>query len=72
MGYITSDDRIYCWACGTHTVVTSPHSSDGHSDNSDPSLLAPTVATSKRFVATGLPAAMGYLLSAVRRNWTAL
>jgi hypothetical protein len=54
IGYMISDDRCYCWARGTHAVATSPHSSDGRSDNSVPSQMAPTVATGKRSIATGL------------------
>jgi hypothetical protein len=71
MGYMTSDDHCYCWAHDMHTVATSPHGCDGRSDNSGPSLLAPTVVTDKQPIATGLPIAMDYLISAVRRYWTA-
>jgi hypothetical protein len=66
-GYMTSDDCCYCWACDTHAVATSLHSSDEHSDNSDPSLMAPIVETDKRFVATRLLVATGYLISMVCR-----
>jgi hypothetical protein len=66
-GYTTSDDHYYCWACGTRVVATIPHSSDERSDNSGPLLLPPTVVMGKQSIATGLPVAMGYLISAVRR-----
>jgi hypothetical protein len=57
MGYMTSDDRCYCWTRGTRVVATSFHSSEGRSDISGLSLLAPTVATD-------------YLTSVVRWYWT--
>jgi hypothetical protein len=54
MGTLTSVDRCYCWICGTRTVATSAHTSNGHSDISDVTvvghvahaqlLLAPTAA----------------------------
>jgi hypothetical protein len=43
-GYMTSDNHCYCWACGMRAAATSPNSSDGHSNISGPSALAPTVA----------------------------
>jgi hypothetical protein len=51
-------------------VATSPHSNDERSDNSGPSLLAPTAATGKWSVISGLPVATGYLISVVHRYWT--
>jgi hypothetical protein len=45
MGYMTSDDRCYYWACAMHSVATSPYNSDDHFDISGPLALASTVAT---------------------------
>jgi hypothetical protein len=45
-GHMILDDRCYCEARDTHAVATSPYSSDGHSDISFLSPLAPTVTTS--------------------------
>jgi hypothetical protein len=65
--YMTSDDCCYYWAHVMRAVATRLHSSDERCDNSDLSLLAPTVATGKRSVAIGLPVATGYLISTIRR-----
>jgi hypothetical protein len=43
MGYMTSDDRCYYGARGTHVVSTRHHNNDGPSDISGLLLLPPAV-----------------------------